>query len=35
MKNKLLFIVSLCMLLLIIAPVSAEGNEQEEKSEYA
>ena len=35
MKNKLLLIVSLCMLLLIIAPVSAEGNEQEEKSEYA
>ncbi len=35
MKNKLLFIVSLCMLLLVIVPVSAEGNEQEEKSEYA
>ena len=35
MKSKRLFIVSLCMLLLIIVPISAEGDGKENESEYA
>ncbi len=35
MKSKQLFIISLCMLMLIVVPISAEGEKEEAKSEYA